>query len=127
MTDVFEEYFFKSGREPRETLFDYIQRIRLATRKVKAHKIELPDQVQGWLLIRRVWFMEEQKTLIMSQSAGMLGCENVARIAQATFGQQSVMTDRRTDRPKRTYMQEEEESDDWNDLYWYEDGENEEE
>jgi len=127
LPDVFAEYFFKSGRKPRETLFDYIQRIRLATRKVKAHSIELPDQVQGWLLIRRAGFTEEQKTLIMSQSAGSLGFENIARIAQSTFRQQSVMTDRRTDRPKRTYMQEEEDSEDWNDLYWYEDGENEEE
>ena len=48
LPDVFEDYFFRGQRKPRETLFDYIQRARLLTRKVSEFKIDLPEEVQGW-------------------------------------------------------------------------------
>ena len=95
LPDAFEDYFFRSSRRPRETLFDYIARIRLSTKKVAEHRITLPDEVQGWLLMRRAGLSEEQKTLVMSQIGMDLGFEKVAKTLQSTFGQQQVMTDRR--------------------------------
>ena len=94
LPDAFEEYFFKSNRKPKETLFDFIQRIRLSTRKIKEHGIELPDQVQGWLLLRRAGLSDAQKAMIMTQVASTLSMDTVADCLQKTFGQQSIVSER---------------------------------
>ena len=92
LPEVFEEYFYKGNRRAKETLFEYIQRIRLSTRKVKEFDIELPDPVQGWFLLRRAGLTEEQKTLIMSQVGKDLSFEKVSQALQTTLGQQQTKT-----------------------------------
>ena len=47
---AFENYFFKSGRYPREALIDYVQRFRQARNRVEEFKITMPPEVHGWLL-----------------------------------------------------------------------------
>ena len=59
LPDAFEDYFYKGQRKPRETLFDYIQRARLLSRKISEFKIVIPPQVQGWLLLRRAGLTSE--------------------------------------------------------------------
>ena len=92
LPEVFEEYFYKGNRRAKETLFEYIQRIRLSTRKVKEFDIELPDPVQGWFLLRRAGLTEEQKTLIMSQVGKDLSFDKVSQALQTTLGQQQTKT-----------------------------------
>ena len=39
LPDAFEDYFYKGNRRHKETLFDYIQRARAATKKIKYFKL----------------------------------------------------------------------------------------
>ncbi len=87
LPDTFEEYFYNSSRKSKETLFDYIARIRFSTKRILEHKIDLPDQVRGWLLMCRAGLSEEQKTLVMSQPGANLAFDKVAAVLQTTFGQ----------------------------------------
>ena len=87
LPDAFEDYFYRSSRKPTETFFDYIARIRLSTNRVLGHKIDLPYEVRGWLLLRRAGLPEEQKTLVMSQIGTNLAFNKVAAVLQTTFGQ----------------------------------------
>ena len=63
-------------------MFEYIQRQTVLTRK--------PEEIQGWLLMRRAGLTSEQKSLIMAQLGKDLTCEKVATAMQNTFGQQSM-------------------------------------
>jgi len=94
MPDAFEDYFYKAQRKPKEPLFEYIARQTQLTRKVAEFKVVLPEEVQGWLLIRRANLTAEQRSLVMSQVGSTLTFEKVAQVMQTTFGQQSVPKER---------------------------------
>ena len=94
LPEVFEEYLFKSNRRPREFMSEYIQQIRLSTRKVQQFRIDLPDEIRRWLLLRRAGLNEEHKMLVMSQVGMNLMFERVAFVLQSTIGQLHVLTDR---------------------------------
>ena len=69
-------------------MFEYIQLIRLSARTELQLKIDLQEEVRGWLLLRRAALKEEQKTLVMSQVGMTLTLERVAVVLQSTCGQQ---------------------------------------
>ena len=118
LPDAFEEYFYRGNRKPRETLFDYVQRTRQSTKKVKEFKIELPDKVQGWLLLRRAGLTAEQKALIMAQVGSDLAFDKVVAALQNTLGQTQVMTEKRGG---KQYLQQDELEDAAADDSWYDD------
>ena len=49
----FENFFQKFSRGAREPLLDYLTRFATAHHRIRAHGIELPENVVGWMLIRR--------------------------------------------------------------------------
>jgi len=89
LPNAFEDFFFKGGRRPREPLLEYFARVRKITRNVKEHGIEMPDEVQGWLLLRRAGLKREDRLMIMSR----IGDMKLATVTQAltfTYGQDST-------------------------------------
>ena len=98
LPEAFEEYFYKANRKNKETLFDYIGRTRLSTKKIHEHKIDLPDKVRGWLLLHRAGLSEEQKTLVMSQVGTDFSFDKVASVLQTTFGEKQVPSESRNTR-----------------------------
>ena len=120
LPEAFEEYFYKGNRKPRETMFEYINRVRLSTDKVAKYKVVLPDEIQGWLLMRRAGLTEEQKTLVMTQVGTDLKFEKIAKVLQTTFGQTQVM--KSTGRHEKTYYEEDYQEDErWEEPPEYED------
>jgi len=75
-------------------LFEYIQRIRLATKKIGEFKITLPEPVQGWLLLSRAGLTPDQKTMVMTQVGKDLSFTKVSTAMETIFGQQSVMQEK---------------------------------
>jgi hypothetical protein len=61
LLDACEHYFYKSNRKAKETVFEHIVRIRLSTKKILEHEVDLPDQVRGWLVLRRAGLSEIQR------------------------------------------------------------------
>jgi hypothetical protein len=119
LPDTFEEYFYKGNRKPRETMFEYINRIRLSTDKMAKYKVVLPDDIQGWFLMRRAGLTEEQKTLVMTQLGTDLKFEKVAKVLQTTFGQTQVM--KSSGRQEKTYYEEDHRDDEYYEEPLYED------
>ena len=72
---AFENYFFKSGRYPRETLIDYVQRFRQARTRIEEFKIMLPPELHGWLLLRRARIRTEQRAMVVAQAGRELSME----------------------------------------------------
>jgi len=112
LPEAFEEYFYKANRRNKETLFDYIGRIRLSTKKILEHKVDLPDKVRGWLLLRRAGLSEEQKTLVMSQVGTDLSFDKVASVLQTTFGEKQVPSERKKHTPSVHFA-----ADEWDEPY----------
>ncbi len=92
---VFEEYFFKPIRKPNETLFEYVQRIHEATKKVSEFKSRLPEKVQGWLLLRRAGLTYEQRPIIITLVGKTVTFDNLASSMQLVLGQHQTMSERR--------------------------------
>ena len=63
----FDNYFGIS-RKPGTTLLSYVTDHDEKYRKVNEHGMKLPDQLQGWLLLRRANITKEQYQLVLSQA-----------------------------------------------------------
>ena len=100
LPEVFEDYFYKGNRRPKETMFEYIQHIRQSTARISEYNVVLPDEIQGWLLMRRAGLTDEQKSLVMTQCGKDLKMEKVCDVLQTTFGQTQVMSERYRREPK---------------------------
>ena len=61
----FEGYFTGLQRLPGQTLLNYVNDHEEAYRKLLAHKVSLPEAVQGWHLLRRASLTREQRQLLM--------------------------------------------------------------
>ena len=63
----FENFFSKLSRKPRETLLEFTTRFHTTHRKIKGHGVVLPDNVLGWLLMRKAGLTKSETTTILSQ------------------------------------------------------------
>lgn len=86
----FTNFFYKGGRKPRGPLSEYFTRVPKLTRSIKEHGTELPDEIQGWLLLfRRAAFRREDRIMTMSRISEMK-LETVVQALMLTFGQDAV-------------------------------------
>ena len=67
MPRALEKFFYSIGRKTDQTLLNYVSDHQEALREVEKHGIKLPDNVSGWLLLRRSGLTTEQKQLIQSR------------------------------------------------------------
>ena len=97
----FDNYFGLS-RKPGTTLLSYVTDHDEKYRKVNEHGVKLPDQLQGWLLLRRANITKEQYQLVLSQAPKL----EKLRVQEALFvilGQDykaAVTHDRHDRRPR---------------------------
>ena len=64
----FDGYFTHLSRRPGQTLLQYVTEHDEKLRKVAAHGIQLPEEVQGWMLLKRANVTKEQRQLILSHA-----------------------------------------------------------
>ena len=67
----FDAYFSHLSRKPGETLLSYVTEHDEKLRKVQEHGIQIPDKVQGWLLLKKSNVTKEQKQMIITQAPKM--------------------------------------------------------
>ena len=67
MPRALEKFFYAISRKSDQTLLTYVSDHREALREVEKHGIQIPDNVSGWLLLRRSGLTTEQKQLIQSR------------------------------------------------------------
>ena len=67
MPRALEKFFYATSRRGEQTLLSYVSDHREALREVEKHGIKIPENVSGWLLLRRSGLTTEQKQLIQSR------------------------------------------------------------
>ena len=67
MPRALEKFFYTISRKSDQTLLTYVSDHREALREVEKHGIQIPENVSGWLLLRRSGLTTEQKQLIQSR------------------------------------------------------------
>ena len=60
----FEEYFNLLQRKPQQSLLSFVTDHDTAYRRLTAHNVTLPGQVQGWHLLRRAALTKEQRQMV---------------------------------------------------------------
>ena len=71
MPRALEKFFYTMGRRGDQTLMAYCADHREALRQLEKHGITIPDNVVGWLLLRRSGLTLEQKQLIQSREPSL--------------------------------------------------------
>ena len=71
MPRALEKFFYTMGRRGDQTLMAYCADHREALRQLEKHGITTPDNVVGWLLLRRSGLTLEQKQLIQSREPSL--------------------------------------------------------
>ena len=60
----FEAYFVRLARKPNQTILSFVTDHDEAYRQLSKHKVSLPEQVQGWHLLRKAGLTREQKQMV---------------------------------------------------------------
>ena len=50
---IFDTFFFKVQRKPHQSLLEYVTDFHQALRDVQRLKVDLPEEITGWLMLRR--------------------------------------------------------------------------
>ena len=82
----FEAYFNGLQRKPQQTLLAFVTDHDEAYRKLTGHKINLPNQVQGWHLLKRAGLTREQRQMV-TLKAPTLEKANVIEALYLLYGQ----------------------------------------
>ena len=84
---IFDAFFFKLQRRQGQSLLEYVTEFHQALRDVQRLKIDLPEQITGWLLLRRAALSREQQHLVQTQIGTTLTLPNVEESLFLVFGQ----------------------------------------
>ncbi|CAE7940559.1 unnamed protein product, partial [Symbiodinium necroappetens] len=80
-----QEYFYGMQIRPGETYRNLEVRVQTAYRRLQEHAIELPSEVRGWFLVRKLQLDAAAEALIMTHTKGSLKHDEVTRAVQAIF------------------------------------------
>ena len=69
MPRAFEAFFYKTSRRDGQTLINYVADHREALQELEKHGVVIPDEVAGWLLLRRAGLSFEQKQMIQGRAS----------------------------------------------------------
>ena len=90
MPEAFEKYFLKMNRQPGQTLLVYCTECAQALRELTKYEVKIPDEVAGWLLLRRSGLTKEQKQLIQTTVGVKLKVAEVEKALYTILGQDHV-------------------------------------
>ena len=71
MPRALEKFFYGETRRGDPTLLQYCADHRAARRELERHKINLPDAVSGWLLLRRSSLTYEQRQMVQTHCSSL--------------------------------------------------------
>ena len=126
---IFDTFFFKVQRKPNQSLLDYVTDFHQALRDVQRLKVDLPEEITGWLMLRRAALTKDQQHLVQSQVGKTLTLGNVEQSLFLVFGQDFKQSNHQSHRGKsfpkgkgrsNVHHAEDDEhefQDDWNENY----------
>ena len=85
ISNIFDTFFFKVQRKIGQTFMEYVTEFHQALREVSRLKVSLPDEITGWLLLRRAALTKNQH--VQTQVGRNLTLKNVEQSMYQVFGQ----------------------------------------
>eukprot|EP00435_Cladocopium_sp_Y103_P046753 s2308_g13.t1 len=90
--NIFDNFFFKVQRKTGQTRMAYVTEFDQALREVSRLKVTLPEEITGWLLLRRAALTKDQQHLVQTQVGKNLTLTNVEQSMYQVFGQDFKQT-----------------------------------
>ena len=81
------EYFYGMQIKPGESYRNMIVRLETAYRRLQEHSVELPTEIRGWFLMKKLQLDTASEALGMTHTKGSLKYDEVVRAVQAIFPQ----------------------------------------
>ena len=82
-----DRFFYGLFRKADQTLLSYCSDHREALREVEKHRIKIPPEVEGWILLKRSGLTSEQRQLIQSQLQEKFNAQKVEEAMYFLLGQ----------------------------------------
>ena len=80
-----KEYFYQVSIKPNEEFRAFIVRLESTYRLLVTHGCELPKEVRGWLLMKKMHLDQTQEALILTAAKGNLDFREVVQAIHAVF------------------------------------------
>eukprot|EP00435_Cladocopium_sp_Y103_P043962 s1603_g12.t1 len=80
-----KSYFYAAPIKNQETYRNFVIRMDTAYRGLTRHKVELPEPVRGWILLKKLLLDSTSEALIMTSTAGSLKYTDVLAALKAVF------------------------------------------
>ncbi|CAE7603031.1 unnamed protein product [Symbiodinium sp. CCMP2592] len=80
-----KEYFYTVTIKQGETYRNFLVRLDTAYRKLVQHGVELPSEVQGWFLMRKLHLESSAEAMILTSTSGSIKREDVLKAVKAIF------------------------------------------
>ena len=87
MPDAFEKYFYKTQRRVGQSLLEFCTEHQQSLRELQKYKISLPEQVAGWLLLRKAGLSKDQQQMIYTQAGTDMSLNNIEKSMYMILGQ----------------------------------------
>ena len=81
------EYFYQVMIQPGEGCGNFMVRLGTSYRKLVQHGIELPEEVQGWFLMRKFGLDQASESMLLTATGGSLKKTEVVKAVKAIFPQ----------------------------------------
>ena len=91
-----KEYFYKSVIKQGETYRQFIVRLETTYRHLTAHNIELPSEVKGWFLLKKLCLDNTQEALVLTASAGSLKYKSITEAIYKVMPEGKCLTNVKT-------------------------------
>ena len=80
-----KSYFYAAPIKNQETYRNFVIRMDTAYRGLTRHKVELPEPVRGWILLKKLLLDSTSEALIMTSTSGSLNYTDVLGALKAVF------------------------------------------
>ena len=83
----FDNFFFKMRRKQDHSILEYVTEFHQTLRQISKHKIDLPEEITGWMLVKRAGLTREQEQLIQTHVGSSLTLPSVEQALYLIIGQ----------------------------------------
>ena len=101
MSEALREYFFDTQIRGGESMKNFCTRVATSHRKLQDQGVTLPEEVQGWFLIRKLRLESAQEAMLLTTTAGSYKVGAVVNAVKAILANQ-----RGTHKQKETFSAE---------------------
>lgn len=78
-------YFYDLSIKPGESFLQFVARYDVALRKLKEQEIELPSQVKGYMLLKKLRLDHNQESLVLTATQGKMDLPETLQAVRAVF------------------------------------------